>query len=454
MQSPLGFLNNYLNKGHSRSQNIKKNILLSFGIKGGSIVVTFLLVPLTLGYLGARDYGIWLTMSSVIAWFGFFDIGLGNGLRNRFAEAVARNDKELARTYVSTTYFGLTAIFGGLWLIFIPVSFFIDWNVVFNIPLESEHNLHLLVMYIFTLFVMRFVLKLISIIITADQKPAISNTFDPISNVISLLIIYILTLTTQGSLMYLAVAVTFSPVFVLLVASVYFFSRDYKNYRPSIRYFRASQFRDLTGLGFQFFIIQIAVLVIFSTDNMIIAQVLGPEAVTPYNIAFKYFHSVSMAFAILMNPLWSAYTQAYTLNDISWIRNITRKLVKIWLLVLLLVVIMVMISGPFYKLWVGDKVEIPLVLTVFMGLYILISTWNNIFVYFINGTGKVRFQLYSSVIAAAANIPLSIFLARDLNMGVTGVIMATCICLLPGTVLAPVQYKMILNSNARGIWNK
>jgi O-antigen/teichoic acid export membrane protein len=254
--------------------------------------------------------------------------------------------------------------------------------------------------------------------------------------------------------MYLAVAVTFSPVFVLLVASVYFFSRDYKNYRPSIRYFRASQFRDLTGLGFQFFIIQIAVLVIFSTDNMIIAQVLGPEAVTPYNIAFKYFHSVSMAFAILMNPLWSAYTQAYTLNDISWIRNITRKLVKIWLLVLLLVVIMVMISGPFYKLWVGDKVEIPLVLTVFMGLYILISTWNNIFVYFINGTGKVRFQLYSSVIAAAANIPLSIFLARDLNMGVTGVIMATCICLLPGTVLAPVQYKMILNSNARGIWNK
>jgi O-antigen/teichoic acid export membrane protein len=454
MQSPLGFLNNYLNKGHSRSQNIKKNILLSFGIKGGSIVVTFLLVPLTLGYLGARDYGIWLTMSSVIAWFGFFDIGLGNGLRNRFAEAVARNDKELARTYVSTTYFGLTAIFGGLWLIFIPVSFFIDWNVVFNIPVESEHNLHLLVMYIFTLFVMRFVLKLISIIITADQKPAISNTFDPISNVISLLIIYILTLTTQGSLMYLAVAVTFSPVFVLLVASVYFFSRDYKNYRPSIRYFRASQFRDLTGLGFQFFIIQIAVLVIFSTDNMIIAQVLGPEAVTPYNIAFKYFHSVSMAFAILMNPLWSAYTQAYTLNDISWIRNITRKLVKIWLLVLLLVVIMVMISGPFYKLWVGDKVEIPLVLTVFMGLYILISTWNNIFVYFINGTGKVRFQLYSSVIAAAANIPLSIFLARDLNMGVTGVIMATCICLLPGTVLAPVQYKMILNSNARGIWNK
>ena len=454
MQSPLGLLNNYLNKGHSRSQNIKKNILLSFGIKGGSIVVTFLLVPLTLGYLGARDYGIWLTMSSVIAWFGFFDIGLGNGLRNRFAEAVARNDKELARTYVSTTYFGLAAIFGGLWLIFTPVSFFIDWNVVFNIPVESEHNLQSLVLYVFTLFLLRFVLKLIAIIITADQKPAISNTFDPVSNVISLLIIYILTLTTQGSLMYLAVAVTFSPVFVLLVASLYFFSRDYRDYRPSIRYFRASQFRDLTGLGFQFFIIQIAVLVIFSTDNMIIAQVLGPEYVTPYNIAFKYFQSVSMAFAILMNPLWSAYTQAYTLNDISWIRNITRKLVKIWMLVLLLVVMMVLISGPFYKLWVGDKVEIPLVLTVFMGLYILISTWNNIFVYFINGTGKVRFQLYSSIIAAAANIPLSVFLARDLNMGVTGVIMATCICLLPGTLLAPVQYKMILNNTARGIWNK
>jgi len=454
MQNPFQKLNRYLNRGHERSQNIKKNILYSVLIKGGSIVISFLLVPLTLGYLGAVDYGIWLTLSSVVAWFGFFDIGLGNGLRNKFAEALALGNKELARSYVSTTYFGLTVIFGILWLIFIVVSFFIDWNAIFNAPPDQSQNLQVLIVYVFSLFLIRFVLKLLSVIIIADQRPAISNTFDPLSNVISLIVIYFLTITTKGSLMYLGMAVTASPVVVLGVASIYFFGRDYRDYRPSVSYVRMSQLKELTGLGFRFFIIQIAVLVIFSTDNMIIAQVLGPEQVTPYNIAFKYFNSVTMAFAIIMTPLWSAYTHAYTKNDIPWIRNITRKLTRFWLLILATVILMIVVSGPFYSIWVGDQIKIPFLITLFMGVFILISTWNNVYVYFINGTGKIRLQLYSSVISAAVNIPVSIYFARDLKLGAAGVIIATCICLFPGTILAPIQYFKILNKTAGGIWAK
>jgi len=454
MGSPVSLLKRFLNKGHERSQNIKKNIIYSFLIKGGSIVVSFVLVPLTLGYLGAKDYGIWLTLSSVVAWFGFFDIGLGNGLRNKFAEALARGDKLLARSYVSTTYFGLSAIFGLVWIIFLIVSFFVNWNSVFNAGADHSSNLHVLVMFVFSLFLIRFVLKLLSVIITADQKPAISNTFDPISNVLSLVVIYVLTLTTKGSLMYLGLAVTASPVVVLLAASFIFFGRAYRDYRPSVAFVKLSQFRELTGLGFQFFLIQIAVLVIFSTDNMIITQVLGPEQVTPYNIAYKYFNAITMAFAIIMNPLWSAYTQAYTLNDTGWIRNITRKLTRFWLLIALAVVVMIVVSGKFYAVWVGKNIEIPFAITLFMGLFILISTWNNVYIYFINGTGKIRLQLYSSVISAALNIPVSVYFARDLHMGAAGVILATCVCLFPGTILAPVQYFKIINNSASGIWAK
>ncbi|MCB9023077.1 MAG: oligosaccharide flippase family protein [Lentimicrobiaceae bacterium] len=454
MKNPVIWLNEILNRGHERSQNIKRNILYSFFIKGGSIIISFLLVPLTLHYLGATDYGIWLTLSSVVAWFGFFDIGLGNGLRNKFAEALALNNKELARSYVSTTYFGLTIIFGTIWVIFIAASFFVNWNTIFNVPLENAQNLQTLIVYVFTLFIVRFVLKLLAVIITADQRPAISNTFDPISNVLSLIVIYILTLTTQGSLMYLALAVTATPVLVLVVASVIFFGRDYKDYRPALSYVKMSQFKELTGIGIQFFIIQIAVLIIFATDNMIITQALGPEHVPAYNIAYKYFNSITMVFAIIMNPLWSAYTQAYVKNDIPWIRNITTKLTKFWLLILAGVILMILISGPFYHIWVGDEIEIPILLTIFMGLFILISTWNNVYVYFINGTGKIRLQLYSSIIAAAVNIPVSIYFAKNLGLGTAGVILATCVCLFPGSILAPIQYFKIIHKNDKGIWGK
>jgi O-antigen/teichoic acid export membrane protein len=72
-----------------RDKNIVKNIGWSSFYKIGSIISNFMLVPLTINYLDTENYGIWLTLTSFISWFSFFDIGLVNGLRNKFAEASA-----------------------------------------------------------------------------------------------------------------------------------------------------------------------------------------------------------------------------------------------------------------------------------------------------------------------------------------------------------------------------
>ena len=88
--SAFTFLNSVINKGHKRSVKAKKNILASFLIKGGNIAISLILVPLTIHYVNPTQYGIWLTLSSIIGWFAFFDIGFGNGLRNKFAEEIGR----------------------------------------------------------------------------------------------------------------------------------------------------------------------------------------------------------------------------------------------------------------------------------------------------------------------------------------------------------------------------
>ncbi len=100
----LPFLNNIFSKGHERSIKAKKNIIASFFIRGISIAISLILVPLTINYVNPSRYGIWLTLSSIIAWFSFFDIGLTQGLRNKFAEAKAKGNDELAQIYVSTTF--------------------------------------------------------------------------------------------------------------------------------------------------------------------------------------------------------------------------------------------------------------------------------------------------------------------------------------------------------------
>jgi Na+-driven multidrug efflux pump len=115
---------------------------------------------------------------------------------------------------------------------------------------------------------------------------------------------------------------------------------------------------------------------------------------------------------------------------------------------------MVFISAPVYRIWLHGRVEIPLYLTIIMGLYTIILAWNQIYVFFINGVGKIKLQLYMSFITTIINIPLSIYFAKTLNIGSTGIMIATCVCLFIGSVWVPIQYKKIINNKATGIWGK
>src|SRR5437868_2015111 len=96
------FAIDFFTKGHQRSLEAKKNIIGSLVIKGISIAIGLILVPLTIHYINPSQYGIWLALSSMIAWISFFDIGFTHGLRNKFAEAKAKADKDAARVYIST----------------------------------------------------------------------------------------------------------------------------------------------------------------------------------------------------------------------------------------------------------------------------------------------------------------------------------------------------------------
>lgn len=451
---PIERIKNMLNRGNIRSVKARKNILVSFGIKGVSVVIGFIFVPLLVHYLGTTEYGIWITLSSIVAWISYFDIGLGNGLRNRFAESLAKGEHKLARIYVSTTYAALSMIFGIFFVIFIAVNPFLNWASILNAPDSLRSELSYLMIITVGFFLLRFIFRLVSIIITADQRPAISNIFDPLSNVISLIAILILMKTTDSSLINLGIVLGAAPVIVLLSASLYFFNRDYKQYRPSFKLVNRKYFKDLAGLGIQFFIIQITVVVIMSTNNLIITQVVGPEAVTSYNVAYKYFGLLSMAFVIITNTYWSAFTEAYVKGDFEWIKRILSNLIKLWLGIVVLVVVMLLIADKFYLLWVGDEVKVPFLLSVFSALFVVIYIWYSIFIYFINGTGKIKLQLYTSVSVAILNIPISIFFASNLGMGAAGVILGSCVTYLPGSILGPMQYYRIINKKATGIWGK
>lgn len=410
-------------------------------------------MPLTIDYLNPTKYGIWITLTSVIAWFSFFDIGLGNGLRNKFATAKAEGKEELARTYISTTYAIISIISVALFVLFLGINQFLDWGKILNTTNDIV-ELEKLVFIVFSVFCLQFIIKLINVVFVADQRPAMSSGINTLGNLISLIVVFILVKTTQGSLLYLGASFSIINLVVPLLAGVWFFNTSYKKYSPSLKYVDFSYLKELISLGTRFFIMQGAALIVFMTDNIIITQISGPEDVTPYNIAYKYFGIVTMAFTIITAPMWSAYTEAYIKKDFAWIRQATKKVYKFWGLAFVGLIVMLLVSNYAYQLWIGDSVSVPFLLSAVMALWVMLSTSIMVFSNFLSGISKIKLSLWHSVFVSIINIPLSIYFARNLEMGSVGVMLATVCCLLPRVVFQPIQYFKIINGTAKGIWNK
>ena len=181
----FSFLTGFVNKGHDRSVKAKKNILASIFLKGISIAISLILVPITINYINVAQYGIWLTISSIVGWFSFFDIGLTQGLRNKFAKAKAKGDDSLAQIYVSTTYAILAIIFCAIWLIFLLANNFLNWATILKVPKEMQSEISVLAIIVFTYFCMQFVLRIIATIITAVHQPAIASLLEVLGQVLS-----------------------------------------------------------------------------------------------------------------------------------------------------------------------------------------------------------------------------------------------------------------------------
>ncbi len=450
-------LQKFLLGKNARTRRAGKNIYASLAIKGGSMLVTFAAVPLSLEYISQEKYGVWITLSSIIAWINFFDVGLGNGLKNKLAQALANNNLQLGKIYISTAYAILASLIVIVALIFLVVNSWIDWTAVLNTEKSLSNELQQLALIVFNLFFIQFIFQLVRTVLHADQRSAIGNSFGPLGSLISLIILFILIRTTEGSLIYLGIAYGLPPVLVLMLASMYLYKRDYKRIAPSLKAVDFSHARTLLSLGVKFFIIQISMLVLFQSSNIMIAQIFGPMDVASFSIAFKYFSVIGMLFSIIVMPFWSAFTEAWEKKDINWMKQSIKNLFYLWIGFVFLGLCLVLFSDLIFQLWLGKEklttIEITLALKICLFLYFASFTFGGIFTVVINGLGKILLQTYCSIVGALLFVPLALFFAKIVGLGLESVVVASILANFYAFI-APVHCFKLINNKATGIWNR
>ena len=91
-------------------QKIQKDILWLFGVRGALVLSNFMIISITLDILSTKVYGVWIALYTTITWLCFFDLGLGNGMRNYFAVNKAKGDSIKNKQLVSSCYIIVLAI--------------------------------------------------------------------------------------------------------------------------------------------------------------------------------------------------------------------------------------------------------------------------------------------------------------------------------------------------------
>lgn len=443
----FALIKQYLVGGSERTAKAKKNVLLMMLYKGGSILIGLLLVPITIGYVDSENYGIWLTLSSMVTWISFFDIGLNNGLKNRLTECLATGNYALGKKYVSTTYAILSLIFIPLMLLLLLVVPFISWESVLNISPKYGQSLLAAICILVVYFCLNFILSTINVVMMANQEPADASLRGLIQQGVSLAIIYVLTLTTQGSLINLCLALCASPLLVILFFNFTLFRGKYSKLAPSLKDVDFRKAPSLMKLGVQFFIIQIAGVIQWQMANFLIIRYFGATSVTEYNIAYKYFGILAMLWGIVNAPLWAAVTDAMAKEDYQWIKNAIRKFVRLFLLLSLAGVLMLVVSPFVYSIWIGDKVNIAFGLSTALLIYNIAVMFSGIFVAVINGTGKLKIQVYACVVSPIVYLACFYLFTKSFEWGIYSVIVASIIANFNGLILAPLQCRSILRGN-------
>jgi len=425
-----------------RSRNYLDQIKKGSLFKAIGVAASFIAMPIAIEYLGQEMFGVWTTLLSVISWAIFLDFGIGIGLRNKVAEGIANNNNEYIIKYISTSYTLIGIIVTSIYLIILIIAFNISWQEIFNTRNIPEIALRNSVLIVAAFILLNFLIGLIGSILGGMQKTAIVALNQMAVNIILIIFLCTLIKISNPSIIYISWIYGIGTVIPNLAISLWFFNKNPK-YLPKISIHR-KYVKSILSIGIQFLIIQIAVLVIFTTDKLIIIQLFGPDYVTNYEIVFKLFASLTLIHSMILMPLWSAYTDAYHRHDLSWIKAMLGKQLVIFIFLVILTLLLIIFAKKIIIWWIGDNIKTDSYLVICMGIYVVISMWNNVFAFFINGIGKIKIQMYTAIIAMAINIPLSIYFGKNLGYGVSGVIMATTVSLSIAAIVLPIQTYFIL----------
>lgn len=429
------------------NKRILKNIGVSMVMKPISMLLSLVYTPLALAFLGDAKYGIWVIILNIVSWINYFDIGIGNGLRNKLTEAIALEDTDAAQRYVSTAYLGTTLISVVFFTVISLVWSAFGLSDFFKLTVADENTNLIIVISVFFVCV-NFVFSLSKTSAYAIQQPGIISVVGVIGQALQIAIVFVVSRLCRQSLF--AIAIMYGVVSLFDSVIIYAIVTGKRPYlKPRLSAASKAYMKPLLTLGAGFFMLQICSLVLNTTDNLLISNLYGSAEVTPYSMVYKVFYMAVQIHAIVIMPMWSAYTEAAARKDITWIKTTMRRINGLTAVFSAGVIVGIFLFEPLAAVWLGKRLDYGKPLIIIVAIYMIAQMIGNNYSSFLCGVGHIKTSTIIAAIGAVLNIPLSVFFAQSCGMRESGIILGSLAVMMISVIVLPVVTNRWLRTKVR-----
>lgn len=381
-------------------------------------LISFWMMPFIVRSLGDRMSGLWSLLAAVIGYYGLLDLGLASAVTRYLAGAIAVENKDESNRILNTAlvlYVALasivllvTALVAGLAPVFCS---------------EADAVLFGQVIVILGLQVaISFPLKVFEGFLAARLRYDVLSGTELLTWLLRTLLT-VLVLASGYRIVALAV-VTLVADLPRGALCVYLSLKNLNGVtiRPSLC--DGKTVRQLLSFSSVSFIIQIADLLRFQVDPLVITRALGLAALTHFNVAgmlVRYFVSLMTALMGVLQPLFSRH---HDRGEHEEIKKAFLLATKVSVFVSSFVGFgLIMWGKPFIERWMGpDYLDAYPSLALLAASYTF-ALWQIPSVSLLYGTSKHKFFALANSVEGIANLVLSLVLVGP--YGITGVAFGT-----------------------------
>jgi O-antigen/teichoic acid export membrane protein len=406
-----------------------------------TIVIGIFLMPFTMRHLGQAEYGVWMLVASMTAYFQLLDLGYGSGVVRQITEADARGDEDGVNVILST----FMVVYGAIGLAVVAVTGILIAAVIPRFPnltADQVFTAQCILAMLGARMAIGFPMGVFGAVTNARQRFALTGS---IAIAVALLQAAATYFLLRAGYRVIPLVAATTGIAVLSYAAYAAAARHaFPGMRLAVSRFSSRHVREVTAFSVYLFMISIAVHVGTNVDNLIVGAYVGTSAVAVYTVALRlaeYQRQLCGQFSGFLFPL---VVRFHASGNESALRMTLLDGTRLGVgLVTGVALCLLLFGGDLIQLWMGPGFEaaiVPLYVLSAAGIVMVAQGPTGTILL---GTGRHRMVAWASLAEIGLNVVLSILLVR--RFGLAGVAIGTGVpfALLNLFVLMPAACRAI-----------